>query len=131
MDRHRELGIPVALGTDIGAGTHLSLWSELAEAYKVQRLLGHTPGVADLLYLGTLGGARALGLGEETGNFDIGKSADFFLLAPQSDTYLTERLQYCADLQQELFCLMHLATPSQVQATYLAGRQVYGREQSY
>ncbi len=124
LRRHLEHGIAVAMGTDIGAGTEFSVWRELAEAYKVQQLLGFRLDAARLLYLGTLGGARALRLDHETGNFEPGKSADFFALGYVDDDYLASRLDRCGSAEEQLFCLLHLAGEARVRATYVQGRLV-------
>jgi len=121
---HQRHGLRVAVGTDVGAGTHFSVWNELSECYKVQQLQGHTLGVAELLYLGTLGGAEALGLAAQTGNFAPGKSGDFIVLATEGDAYLAERLLRCDSLEDQLFCLIHLAGPCHMKAVYAAGREV-------
>ncbi|MGE3314442.1 MAG: amidohydrolase family protein [Planctomycetaceae bacterium] len=76
--RLRELGIRVALGTDSRASNpDLSLWNEL------RFLHGRFPEVDPriLLSLGTLEGARALGLEDETGSIEPGKSADLAVLS--------------------------------------------------
>ena len=123
LARHIQFGVSVAMGTDIGAGTHFSVWEELSEAYKIQQLQGMTLGAGELLYLATLGGAKALRLEHESGNFLPGKSADFFVL--EVEGYLKTRLQHCSSLEDQLFCLLHLATARQVQATFVAGRRVW------
>jgi guanine deaminase len=124
LQRHLERGIPVAMGTDIGAGTGFSIWRELAEAYKIQQLQGFRLGAAQLLYLGTLGGARALRLDRETGNFEVGKCADFFALSIGETGYLADRLARCDSDEEQLFCLLHLAGEAQVRATYIQGKPV-------
>lgn len=124
LHAHRRHDLRVAVGTDIGAGTHFSVWEELSECYKVQQLQGTTLNAGELLYLGTLGGSEALGLAEETGNFVSGKSGDFMVLGIGGDGYLQERLRRCDTLEDQLFCLMHLAGPCHVEATYVQGSKV-------
>lgn len=124
LQRHLEHRIPLAVGTDLGAGLNFSVWQELAEAYKVQRLQGVSLSAGELLYLVTLGAAKALGLEQEIGNFEPGKWADFWLLDPCGDGYLSERLKRCRDLEEALFVLMHLAGPAHLQASYVAGQVV-------
>ncbi|MEI7868572.1 MAG: guanine deaminase [Candidatus Methylumidiphilus sp.] len=126
LSRHVKQGIGIVLGTDIGAGTSFSIWRNLSDAYKIQQLQGQSLDAAHLLYLATLGGAKALRLDHETGNFAMGKSADFFVLDPQEDDYLAERLRHCQNLDQQLFCLLHLASERQIEATFVRGRRVYG-----
>jgi guanine deaminase len=128
LSRHERHGIPVALGTDIGAGTSFSLWRNLSDAYKIQQLQELSLDAAHLLYLATLGGARALRLEHETGNFSAGKSADFFVLDAQENDYLFERLRRCESLKDRLFCLLHLASERQVEATFVQGRRAYSSD---
>lgn len=125
LRRHQQRHIAVAVGTDIGAGTRFSLWQELAEVYKVQQVQGYRLGAAELLYLGTLGGAAVLRLDKETGNFETGKSADFLVLDPLGSRYLAERLDHCESHEDQLFCLLHLATEREVRATFVAGEAVW------
>ena len=125
LGRHIRHGVEVAIGTDVGAGTRFSVWQELAESYKIQQLQGLCLSAAELLYLGTLGGAKALRLDGETGNFAPGKSADFFVLGLEGGDYLGERLHRCEGLAERLFCLLHLAPARQVRATYVQGRRAF------
>ena len=73
MRRHLDFGVRVALGTDVGAGTGLSMLKEGLMAYQVQMLLGPAGaplGPAELLWLATAAGAAALGLADEIGDFE-------------------------------------------------------------
>lgn len=130
LSRHIKQGIKVCLGTDIGAGNSFSIWSNLSDAYKIQQLQQNSLDAAQLLYLGTLGGAKALRLESETGNFAIGKNADFFVLKTQQNNYLAERLQRCESLAQQLFCLLHLASETQSVATFVQGKLVWANQKS-
>jgi cytosine/adenosine deaminase-related metal-dependent hydrolase len=71
--------VEVGLGTDVGAGTSLSLLETIDEAYKVQQLQGVSLSPLKSFYLATLGGVRALDLEEHLGNFLPGKEADFLV----------------------------------------------------
>ena len=125
LSHHIKHGINIALGTDIGAGVSFSLWSNLSDAYKIQQLQGLSLNPEHLLYSATLGGAKALHLENETGNFSTGKSADFFVLDYHQSDYLSERLRRCNSLEAQLFCLLHLASERQVESTYVRGRRVF------
>jgi guanine deaminase len=85
MRRHLDAGVSISLGSDVGAGTGFSLFSEGLQAYFVQRLRGGDGVVltsADLLYLATMSGARALGLSEQVGDLSVGKRFDAVWLRP-------------------------------------------------
>ena len=69
-------GIPVGLGTDTGCPytTHYNMWRELVF---FQKFVGVSPAFA--LYTATLLNAQLVGLGDETGSIEPGKSADFLI----------------------------------------------------
>ena len=67
LTRIMSHGIPVGLGSDIGAGTSPSLFNAMADAYKGQQDVGSSL-AGELSYLATLGGAHALSLDDVTGS---------------------------------------------------------------
>lgn len=69
-------GIPVGLGTDTGCPytTHYNMWRELVF---FQKFVGVSPAFA--LHTATLLNAQLVGLGDETGSIEPGKSADFLI----------------------------------------------------
>ncbi len=69
-------GVRVGLGTDVGAGRSFSLRRTCAAAYDAALLRGARVGAAEVLWLATVGGARALGLGEVVGRLESGFSCD-------------------------------------------------------
>jgi len=72
-----QAGVKVGLGTDTGCPfvTHYDMWREVEYAHK---LLGIAR--SEALYLGTLNNAEILGIGDETGSIEVGKSADMIVL---------------------------------------------------
>src|SRR4051794_35287772 len=95
MARHVEHGVRFGMGTDVGAGTGLSMLKEGLVAYHVQmvREQGHMLLPAHLLYLATAAGARALGQGDLIGDFKPGKAADLVLLRPLAGSTLDAVLE--------------------------------------
>lgn len=81
-----ESGANIAAGTDFGGGDEWPIPQVLAAAFKVHVSEAGDAGVsihpAEMLFLGTLGGARALDMEERFGNFDVGKEADFVVIDP-------------------------------------------------
>jgi guanine deaminase len=84
LSRYLEAGLTLGLGSDIAGGPELSLFSVMrAGAYTqsgLRSMLGETRpplGPLDWLRLGSLEGARALGLDAEIGSLEVGKEADF------------------------------------------------------
>lgn len=72
-----EAGIPVGLGTDSACPyvTHYDMWREVVY---FERIIGAPRKLA--LHTATLGNARILGLGDETGSIEAGKAADLIVL---------------------------------------------------
>ncbi len=118
-DRHRVL---LGIGTDIGAGTTLSMLHTLGEAYRTCQLRGASLDPFRALHLATAGGARVMEIGDRVGGLLPGQEADFILLDPAATPLLARR---CADasLHDRLFALQILGDDRAVAATYLRGRR--------
>jgi guanine deaminase len=129
MRRHLEHGVRFALGTDVGAGTGLSLLKEGLMAYQVQRLLpdGCLLRPDHLLYLGTRAGAEALGLADTVGDLSPGKSADYVLVRPPPGGILDTILRHVGSPDEALGAVFTLAREESVGEVRLAGEPVYTR----
>ena len=97
-------GIKVGLGTDSAASNNvLDMFEEMRMAIFLQRASRSSAPVLtaeDVLYMATLGGARALGLGDAIGSLEPGKRADVIAIKLHEGllpTYSpTSTLVYCA-----------------------------------
>jgi guanine deaminase len=122
--------VPVAVGSDVGAGTSLSLLKTLNEAYKASALLHQNLSPLQAFYLITLGAAKSLSLDHLIGNFEPGKEADLVVLNPQA-TPLTN-LKYSEhatplnikSLSDHLFTQICLGDDRSIEKTYIAGQPV-------
>ncbi len=122
--------VRVGLGTDIGAGTSLSLLRALNEAYKIQKLRDHVISPFKMLYLATLGGAKTLDMDDKIGNFEPGKEADFTVLDCDATPLLAMRMAACRTLAEKFFVLAMLGDDRAVAATYVMGRPAHLRDRS-
>lgn len=127
LRRHLEHGVRVALGTDVGAGTGLSLLKEALMAYQVQMVHpeGQPLSPAHLLHLATAAGARALGL-EEIGDLTPGKSADYVLIRPPAGSTLAAALRHSPGAEASLGAVFALAREESVAEVRIAGERVAG-----
>ena len=116
--RYRAAGINVAIGTDGAASNNvLDVLSELRLATLLAKVsAGDAAAVSagEALYMGTLGGASALGLAETTGSIVAGKWAD---LACVDLSGLNSQPIYDAASQ-----LVYTAGSSQVTDVWVAGK---------
>lgn len=69
-------GIPVAMASDVGGGTSLSMLRTMAAAYQVQAMQGVRLPAWAALHAATAGAARALALDHEIGRLEPGLMAD-------------------------------------------------------
>lgn len=120
--------VRVGIGTDVGAGTSLSLLQTLNEAYKVQKMRSQVMSPFKMLYLATLGGAKTLDLDDKIGNFEPGKEADFTVLDCEATPLLAMRMAACRTLAEKLFVLAMLGDDRAVSATYVLGAVAYQRD---
>ncbi|HEX4906986.1 MAG TPA: amidohydrolase family protein, partial [Actinomycetes bacterium] len=129
FDRHLSFGVPVALGTDVGAGTGFSLFKEGLQAYFLQRLRG-PQGVpltsAHLLHLATSAGADALGLRDQVGDLEVGKRFDAVWLDPSPGTPLDIGLRHADGPSDALAKAFALAAPPDVRGVWVDGERVKG-----
>jgi guanine deaminase len=129
MRRHLDQGVRFGLGTDVGAGTGLSVLKEGLVAYQGQMIATEpirlTP--AHLLWLATRAGADALGVGDSIGDLTPGRAADLVLLRPREGSTLAATLTRCESAEQALGALITLAREESVAGTWVAGEQVHQR----
>lgn len=122
-----ESGVVVGLGTDIGAGTTPSMFTAMADAYKVQQVQNISLSPYQLWYLATLGGARALSMDGETGSLERGKSADFVVLDLQATPLIALRSERASSIEDLLAGLIFMGDDRVVSRAFIAGREVWKR----
>jgi len=127
LARYLEAGICVGLGTDVAAGPDLSMFSVMrAGAYTqsgLRTMLSETRPVLaplDWLRLGSLDGARALGLDDRFGSLERGKEADFICVDPSVTAPLPgQETDDPADLMSRL---IYRGRPDMVRGAWVRGR---------
>jgi guanine deaminase len=122
LELARASGVRIALGSDVGAGAHYSM-------FEAQRLAAlsqpESVAVRYAFYLATLGGARALGWQHEIGNFQVVKAADFVVLDVRSLPAARSMIAGDGDVENGLSQLVHRVTEARVVTTFIAGRPAY------
>ncbi|NHN57059.1 guanine deaminase [Calidifontibacter sp. DB0510] len=124
LRRHRLAGVRVALGSDVGAGTGLSLLKEGLQAYFMQQLLGNQGEpltAAHLLHLATAAGADALGL-HQVGDLSVGKEFDAVWVSPRSDGVLAGALEHAKDAEDALAKVFALGTDADLGGVWIGGQ---------
>ena len=131
LARYRAAGLSVGLGSDVSGGPETSIFSVMrvaAYAQMARRSMGGDDAILDpfdWLRLGTLEGARALGLDGSIGSLEAGKDADMIAIDPSSVAPLAG--QPPDDDPTALASrLIFRAHPDMVRAAWVRGRRLAG-----
>src|SRR4051812_2233552 len=131
LARYLEAGLLVGLGSDVSAGPDLSIFGAMrvgAYTQNALRVVGgdSRPTLAplDWLRMGTLDGARVLGLDGAIGSIEAGKEADLIAVDPEMTAPLPG---VAADDPSDLMSrLIFRAHPAMVRGAWVRGRRLEG-----
>lgn len=123
----REAGAAVALGTDVGGGTSLSMPRTLADAYQVQAMAGRRVTAWALLHAATRGAAEALHLAHEVGSLEPGTMADVVVWDRAASPVEARRQSVARDLHDAVFAWLTLGDERHVVSTRVAGVERFRR----
>tara|TARA_B110000285_G_scaffold216563_1_gene263976 strand:+ start:1641 stop:2927 length:1287 start_codon:yes stop_codon:yes gene_type:complete len=118
-------GVELAIASDIGGGTSLSMLKTLADAYKVCQLRHYVLHPYEAFYRITRGNARATALDAFIGDFRVGQEADFVMIDPACVPLVARRVKDAKDLQGELFIYMTLGDEQLIVETSILGEPAY------
>lgn len=127
INKANQFKVKTGLGTDVGGGDSFSILQTINEAYKVQQLQGNRLSAFESLYLATLGGALALDLHNEIGNFESGKEADFVILDYHATKLMKFKLEQCNTIEEKLFSLLMLGDDRCIRETHILGKKYIGK----
>jgi guanine deaminase len=136
LARYLDAGLSVGLGSDVSGGPEASIFSVMrvgAEAQMARRSLVGDEGPIldpfDWLRMGTLAGARVLGLDAVIGSLEEGKEADLIAVDPSFVAALpdTPADDDPRDLMSRLIFRAH---PEMVQGAWVRGRRLDGRNRA-
>lgn len=127
-----QAGGRVAIATDVGGGTTLSMPRTLAAAYQVQAMRGVRLPAWKALYAATQGAARGLGLDDEIGTLETGRLADLAVwdwaagpVAAHRDAVIRSAGR---PLHDRVFAWMTLADDRNLVETWVAGVRRHVRD---
>ena len=126
-------GIPIGLGTDVGAGYSLSMFSEMREAIESSKTIHFLDTSAnykpittiEAFYLATLGGAKALSIEDETGSLENGKSADFSVIDIEQLNVCDE--DFYSKPEDLISKLIYGNGENYIEKVFVRGKQVFSK----
>jgi guanine deaminase len=128
LARYRAAGLHVGLGSDVAAAPDLSIITQMRTGFYAAHALrvagragdGPLPTPLDWLRLGSIDGARALGLADRIGSLEAGKEADLIAIDPRMTLPPgAEDTDDAADLASRLVFREH---PGMVRGAWVRGR---------
>lgn len=148
LGRYLEAGLGIGLGSDVAGGPDLSIFTAMrvgAYAKNALAVAGAGGGAGagagadsvpmtplDWLRIGTLGGARALGLGDRIGSLEARKEADLIVVDPSfvapipSEATSAGPADLDADPEDLMSRLIFRAHPDMVRGAWVRGRRLEG-----
>jgi len=121
-------GVGVSVASDVGGGTSLCLLRALADAYRVQALLGERLTAWKALHACTRGAAAALHLSDEIGSLDAGRLADVCVWDWAVGPVAQRRMATVKSLHEKVFAWMNLAEERNLAETWVAGERRHARD---
>ena len=119
-----EKGVNIGLGSDIAAGTHVSIFRAMSDAIQMSkmrwRLQDDTKApltATEAFYLGTLGGGKFFG---KVGSFEAGYELDAVVLDDTRYNYDDPR-----DLVERLERTIYLSEDRDILHKYVQGRELF------
>ncbi|WP_437637136.1 guanine deaminase [Sorangium sp. So ce854] len=115
----RARAVPVALGSDVGAGRSFDMRRSMSSAFDNALCHGERLPPADLFFTATQGTADAVGLGCVIGSLDPGKEADFIAVRfPDHVLGASELLNH----------LVFAPETASVQRSFIRGKPIYSHQ---
>ncbi|ESW61534.1 MAG: guanine deaminase [Rhodobacter sp. CACIA14H1] len=116
--------VRVGLATDTGGGSSFSMLHTMAAAYEVAQLRGEALHPAALMWLATVGSARALRVEDRIGNIAPGMEADLVVLDLESTPAIAQAVARAGTLWEALFPTIMMGDDRAVSTVWVGGRKV-------
>jgi guanine deaminase len=126
--RDPRRAVHVALGTDVGGGTSLSMLRTMQAACEVAQMTGAPLAPTRAWWLATAGGAAALDLADVIGGVAPGRDADLVVIDLRSTPLIDYRMRGVDSLDEALGVQLALGDDRAIRATYVAGRLAHDRD---
>ena len=118
LARHLRVG----LATDTGGGSSFSMLHTMAAAYEVAQLRGQALHPAQLIWLATVGSARALRAEQRIGNIAPGMEADLTILDLASTPAIAQASARAETVWEALFPTIMMGDDRAIRGLWIGGK---------
>lgn len=118
LARHLRVG----LATDTGGGSSFSMLHTMAAAYEVAQLRGQALHPSQLIWLATIGSARALRAEHRIGNIAPGMEADLTILDLASTPAIAQATARAETIWQALFPTIMMGDDRAIRTVWIGGK---------
>ena len=122
MNRCLANNLRTGLATDTGGGSSFSMLRTMAAAYEVGQLRGRPLHPSELLWLATVGSARALRMDDRIGRLAPGFEADLVVLDLASTPAIAQRADRAEDIWEAVFPTLMMGDDRAIRDVRVAGR---------
>lgn len=112
----------VGLATDTGGGSSFSMLHTMAAAYEVAQLRGEALHPSQLLWLATVGSARALRAEDRIGNLAPGMEADLVVIDLKSTPAIEQATRRAETIWQAVFPTIMMGDDRAIKAVWVGGK---------
>lgn len=112
----------VGLATDTGGGSSFSMLHTMAAAYEIAQLRGQALHPSQLLWLATVGSARALRVEDKIGNLAAGMEADLVVIDLASTPAIEQATRRAETIWQQVFPTIMLGDDRAIRAVWVGGK---------
>lgn len=118
LARHLRVG----LATDTGGGSSFSMLHTMAAAYEIAQLRGQALHPSQLIWLATIGSARALRAEHRIGNIAPGMEADLTILDLASTPAIAQATARAETIWQALFPTIMMGDDRAIRTVWIGGK---------
>ena len=122
MNRCLANNLRTGLATDTAGGSSFSMLRTMAAAYEVGQLRGRPLHPSELLWLATVGSARALRMDDRIGRLAPGFEADLVVLDLASTPAIAQRADRAEDIWEAVFPTLMMGDDRAIRDVRVAGR---------
>ncbi len=112
----------VGLATDTGGGSSFSMLHTMAAAYEIAQLRGQALHPSQLIWLATVGSARALRAEDRIGNIAPGMEADLTILDLASTPAIAQATARAETIWQALFPTIMMGDDRAIRSVWIGGQ---------